>query len=210
MNLHRYNKAPDWELTPPGEQNAWQRIAARTNGIVTPGNVVSAAGAALTLKGLRDIGQGRTKSGIGNAVAGRLLDLGDGMVAHATGTKGPIGEAIDVAVDKVEMAVALPALAEGEVVPRSVALSFGLQNGANVLLIALAKLKNREVHSSKAGKHATFAQWVTMGAFATSALARESDKDKLASDLEAAGYALAAVATVLGIQATSEYFKEIT
>jgi hypothetical protein len=64
MGLHRADKIPDWERVPETYHNSWQRIAKRTRGIITPGNIVSLAGGVLVGAGLKDIQTGRKTRGV--------------------------------------------------------------------------------------------------------------------------------------------------
>ncbi|HEX5797672.1 MAG TPA: hypothetical protein VFX86_04770 [Candidatus Saccharimonadales bacterium] len=43
MNLHRAGRVPDWEKVPEGRRNRWQKLAAKTKGVITPGNAVFSA-----------------------------------------------------------------------------------------------------------------------------------------------------------------------
>src|SRR5579862_7066069 len=110
MNMHRAGAEGQWASVPPENQNPFQKVAAATKGIVTPGNAVSIAGAGLVATGLKNIATGETAKGVIQVGAGRAADLLDGTAAEATGTKSPIGEAVDVGVDKAELVAAVPIL----------------------------------------------------------------------------------------------------
>ena len=205
MNLHRFNGRSDWDSVPAAEHNPWQKLAAATEGVITPANAVSLAGGYLTVRGLLEIQRGEIGRGLSKAVAGRLLDLADGAVAHATGTKGPVGEAIDVIVDKADMAVALPALVRSEALPATAAVTIGAQNVANSLLGVVARKRGKHMHSSESGKLTTFAQWTAFGAFVGAALAEKHKRTQLAEDLRSAGYLMAGVSAGMGAATTTEY-----
>ena len=50
-NMHRTGKLADWELIDSTKWNNFQKVADRTNGIITPANLISLAGLALTIQG---------------------------------------------------------------------------------------------------------------------------------------------------------------
>jgi cardiolipin synthase (CMP-forming) len=101
MNLHRTGKKPDWEKVPPAERSTYQRIAAQTGGLLTPPNVITAIGLVIVLYGLYALLTEFYWTGLICLAIGRLLDIVDGWVAEATGTKSPFGELLDATVDKI-------------------------------------------------------------------------------------------------------------
>ena len=163
MNLHRTGKVPQWETVAPEDRNAFQKVAARTKGVVTPANAVSASGAGLVASGLVDIANGNTTRGVIKVGLGRSADLGDGLTAEHTGTKSPLGEGVDVVVDKVETAAALPVLVKAGVLPKGAGAVIFSQNFANTAFSVVAKRRGIELHPSKEGKLTTFGQWTTIG-----------------------------------------------
>ena len=52
MDLHRTTGKPDWETVTPANRSSIQNIAATTNGILTPPNVITLLGLAIVLFGL--------------------------------------------------------------------------------------------------------------------------------------------------------------
>src|SRR4051794_15939162 len=100
LDLHHASEA-DWKRLPAAERNSWQRLAARTQGIVTPANLISLGGAAVVFYGLYLIAHSQIVTGILTVLAGRAADIIDGYIAHRTGTKSPLGEAVDVTIDKI-------------------------------------------------------------------------------------------------------------
>jgi phosphatidylglycerophosphate synthase len=101
MNLHRTAALPDWESIPPAKRTLVQQLAAKTGGIVTPPNLISLIGFIIVLYGLVSLLQQEFLAGLIALLAGRLLDIVDGWVADMTGTKSPLGELIDAAIDKI-------------------------------------------------------------------------------------------------------------
>ena len=75
MQLHRTTGKADWLAIPPKSHTNWQRLAARTHGIVTPSNAVTMAGLALALIGLHEILNQRYLSGTVLLAVGRICDI---------------------------------------------------------------------------------------------------------------------------------------
>lgn len=209
MNLHRANKKADWDDIPPSERNVFQRIAAKTDGTVTPGNVVSVAGAATVASGLKDIYKGKTSRGVVKVGIGRIGDLIDGTVADKTGTKGPKGEATDAGIDKALMMTALPVLVKKGGLPKYAAGALVVQNVASAGIAAQAKQEGVELHPSEAGKKAVFGQWGAVGLYGLAEVARRADSPNIARGLEVAGLATLAVASALGTKAVIDYHAEV-
>lgn len=209
MNLHRANKKADWDEIPANERNVFQRIAAKTDGVVTPGNATSVVGAFTVASGLKDIYKGKTKRGIVKVGIGRVGDLVDGTVADKTGTKGPKGEATDAGIDKALMLTALPVLVKKGGLPKYAAGALLAQNAASAAIAAQAKQEDVTLHPSEDGKKAVFGQWGAVGLYGLAEAARRADAPNVARGLEAAGLASLAVATVLGTKAVIGYHAEV-
>lgn len=208
MNLHRTGKAPQWETVAPEDRNVFQKVAAKTNGVVTPANAVSAAGAVVVGSGLRDISKGKITRGVAKVAAGRGFDLGDGLTAEATGTKSPLGEGVDVVVDKGETAAALPILVKADVLPKPAAGVIAAQNAANTAFSMIARRRGITVHPSKEGKWTTFGQWATIGLHGLAAVARDQEYEKLGRGLEVAGHITTVATAALGAKAIAGYAQE--
>ncbi|MDQ2973695.1 MAG: hypothetical protein M3Q79_04430 [bacterium] len=208
MNLHRTGKSPEWATVPHEERNIWQKTAAKTHSVVTPANAVSLIGLGIVGSGLKDIADGNTGRGIAKIGGGRLLDVVDGMVAHRTKTKSPTGEAVDVVVDKIEAAAALPILTLKGILPPAVAGSFLAQHLANTLATAAAKRRGNEIHPSKEGKWNTAGQWGAISLYGLSAAARNAELNGTARRLELAGHLTTVVTTYLGASALVGYIKD--
>lgn len=162
MNLHRVGRRPDWQLVEPKLRNPWQRLAARTNGVVAPANVLSITGAIVVGYGLVEITRGNLAVGLLTVGLGRLADILDGIVADATGTKSPLGEVLDAMLDKLEILATLVVLLWSAVIPL---WAFGLVAAINVLGLlgaGIAKLRKLEIHPSQLGKLATVGSWVAL------------------------------------------------
>lgn len=208
MNLHRAGKEGQWVNVPPEDRNIAQNVAAQTNGIVTPANAVSLAGAGVVASGLKDIATGDTTKGVIKVGVGRVFDLADGMVADKTGTKSPIGEGVDVVVDKAEVALALPVLAYKGVLPKPAAGVVFALNVANAAFSSVAKRRGAEIHPSKEGKLAMFGQWMGIGMYGLSRVAKDQEMEKTAMALEAAGHISMIATAALGAKAVLGYAQD--
>lgn len=208
MKLHRVGKLPDWETVPSRDRNVFQKVAAKSRGVITPGNVATLWGAFMVGSGLKDISGREVTKGVFKVSLGRVADLFDGLAAETTGTKSPLGEGADVVTDKLETAAALPVLVKADILPMPPAGLIFAQNMANTVFSVVAKCRGIELHSSREGKRSTFGQWATMGFYGLAAAAREKDYDSLAQGLRAAGQASAAATAVLGTKALAGYARE--
>lgn len=173
MKLHR-SEVADWNDLSPGQLNAWQRLAVRTNGVVTPGNVISLMGALVVIYGLIVITRHHLTAGIIIVVAGRLADVLDGMAAEASHTKSPLGETVDATVDKVLIALALIVMLSEQLLPPLVGLVMLLQAGYNSAVSLIAKYRPRPIklHPSRAGKLSAVFEWLSVGLYIWAADAR--------------------------------------
>lgn len=209
MNLHRTEKQPDWEKVPEEERTRVQRIAAKTNGIVTPGNITSVAGAVLVSRGLSDIKKGKTKRGLAKIFVGRVFDLVDGTVADKTGTKSPTGEAVDAGLDKAVMFQAADVLQKRGFLPKHASRILLAQNVASAGLSLEAKARGVELHPSEEGKKGTAGQWMAVGLYSLATVARKSESPAVAEGLEAAALATLVAATTLTGTAIVDYNAQI-
>ena len=208
MSLHRADTVPDWEKVPESERNIFQRVAAKTKGIVTPGNIVSATGAVLVGAGLVDIARDKKARGTALLIAGRLLDLGDGTAAELTGTKSPVGEGMDAVIDKTEIIIGLPILAIKGMIPLQRAVDLGLQNLTSMTINGTAKARGVEIHPSRSGKDWTMGCWSTVASYCIEESARDEGVDALAAVAETTGDTLFQATSGLGWTANSQYLEQ--
>lgn len=164
MEMHQAGRRADWVSIAGDRRTIWQHIAARTNGIITPGNVVSIAGLVFVLSGIYMVIQGQYVSGFFWVGLGRSADIADGIVAHRTGTKSPLGEAVDAAIDKVELLAALVGLFIAGLLPLSYVIAIALLNGTIAIVSVVAKAKGHIVHPVRSGKLATLLLWMAIAA----------------------------------------------
>lgn len=159
LQLHRSRQKPDWELIAATERNWWQRIAAATGGIVTPANWMTILGVILVGYGIFLL-PSQLFYGVAFIVIGRLFDLLDGIVADATGTKGPLGELIDATADKIVLFGTGIAIGTFGLVSWFIIIPLFLQNIANIFIGYSAKKHHVVLHPSTIGKVATALQWL--------------------------------------------------
>lgn len=160
MKLHQSGRLPDWERSEAAVDNLWQHIARKSHGVVTPGNVLSLAGLVLVCGGAAAIAGGFYGTGIVGIALGRTCDLADGIVADMTGTKSPLGEAVDAACDKLALLAVIIGIGVSGVMWWPLLGLIALQNLANSALAFVAKQKSITLHPSRLGKLATAWQWV--------------------------------------------------
>lgn len=206
MNLHRSDKVPDWEKVPAHERNVFQRTAAKTKGMMTPGNVISVTGLAITLSGLKDMHDGQYARGTVKIGVGRLCDMADGFAADKTGTKSSLGEAVDATIDKVVMVAGLLVLRKADIIPRETARQFAVQNGVNTLATGLAKMRGVDLHPTENGKKTAWAQWMTLGGRSLGAALEHAGVDRDVREvLSSATEVCGEQATILGQQVNIDY-----
>lgn len=203
IEWHFATPAPEWAAVPPRKRNSWQRLAASTKGMLTPGNITSAAGVSLVIAGLSAMWQEHLWTGLALIALGRLGDLLDGAIAHKTGTKSPLGEAVDATCDKIGAFATLVVFAGAGLLWWPAALLIGLQNLINALIALIAKRRKYGLHPLVTGKIATAGEWIALLGFAlTAALSLEHT-----SELGIASYTILGVSLTLGGYATLGYAR---
>ena len=187
LNLHRAIK-PDWEDVPESERTYIQKVAAKTNGVVTPANIITASSTVLVLSGLKDINAGQMVRGSIKVGLGRLGDLADGEAADRTGTKSPTGAAVDVAADYVQLSAALWTLQRRKLIPTHTAVSIGVPRVVNALSTAVAQLNGAKTYSSSVGKMSMAEVWGTLGAHVGAAALEQAGHPEAAEKLGRAAF----------------------
>ena len=155
INLHRAGKKADWEDIAPEERNAWQRTAAQTHGIVTPGNLVTLASFGVGLWALHKYRKGEDMSAAVLFAASLLGDAADGMVADKTSTKSPLGAALDPLKDKLLQVGALSVLTERGTISKEYAAVSLATNATNAAATVAARTRGIHTEASFAGKAKT-------------------------------------------------------
>ena len=160
MNLHRASTQADWQAIKPTERNLFQRVAAATMGVVSPGNVISLVGFILVIIGLSYLLDERYLLSLVLLAVGRLLDVADGAVAEATGTKSPLGEIVDATIDKLVtvmtvIAILLTDLAAWWVVAALVILQISIG-----LVVFIRRSRGSRIHPTRTGKLSMATAWI--------------------------------------------------
>jgi CDP-diacylglycerol--glycerol-3-phosphate 3-phosphatidyltransferase len=208
MRLHK-SEVADWEDLAPGQMNSWQRLADRTGGVATLGNVISVAGAAIVSYGLYFLTRRHLTIGIILVLIGRLADVLDGMVAESTGTKSPLGEAVDAAIDKLILAAALIIMLGEQLLPFVVGLIMLFHTGYNsaVSLIAKAKRQPITLHPSFSGKLSAVFEWLSAGLYVLAVEAKSHDSVAHHASLVAASLSFA-IFVGLASFASADYSRQ--
>lgn len=163
--MHRVGRTADWFEIPHEQQNYWQRHAKRSNGWLTPGNAVSLCGFILVLGGLASLLYEQSWLGFALVVLGRCADLLDGAVADKTGTKSPLGEAVDATFDKFELLFALIVFFVAGVIPLGAILAVAGVNLAIAVTSVRARFLKIQLQPSRTGKVATAIQWFAISLY---------------------------------------------
>ena len=169
MKLHRTTGKPDWFAVKPEARNTWQRFAAATKSVVTPGNAVSLVGLLIVFEGMFMLLDDRPTTGLWLIVGGRFCDIVDGFVADHTGTKSPLGEAVDATFDKIGALGILVAVGIEHIVPWWAVGLIGLQNAANSVIAYAGWRRRLAIQPVLSGKLSTAFQWLALSCFLVAA-----------------------------------------
>lgn len=165
MDLHRVTGKADWQKVTATKHNAWQRTAAATNGVVTPGNALTLLGFGLVLAGLFAINGENYRLGASLLATGRLLDIADGLAADHTGTKSPLGESLDAGFDKLGTVLAAGVFIYVAVAPRWLLLALIVPHVIMTLIFLIAQRRSVRIHPSRVGKLSMAGVWVSLVGF---------------------------------------------
>ncbi len=200
IKLHRSRKQADWARLGRKRRNGWQRLAARTSGVVTLGNVFTLIGLLIVAAGLILIVQESYLLGLVLLVVGRLCDLLDGWLADLTATKSPLGALFDATADKVETAATVIVLVATGLLPIWLALAVLLPHAITAVLSLNAGLRGRPFQPSRAGKASMAIAWLGLAAVVLAAVVPGSGGLILG-----VAYGVCAMATVVGLGASRDY-----
>lgn len=198
----------DWSLVPPEKRTRLQRIAAKTKGWLTLGNIVSVAGATLTIKGLYDYTQGHALAAVTEIGVGRIFDLIDGATAKFTNTRGEAGALVDSALDKVLAGIGIVALTLTGDLPPVVSITALAAQG----YIAKA---NKDIHDlggsptpTRLGKYAMAGLSVFYASPIAATAAEGLDMPQLEAAFHNGGIAIGITGVVLSSIAAYQYHQE--
>lgn len=162
MDLHRSSSMPDWASVPESKKNKWQRLAATTNGVVTPPNVITMIGFAVVLFGLCEILLQHFWLGGLSLGFGRLLDIADGLVAEYTSTKSPLGELLDATIDKIGTFLTMIVFFIASIAPRPLLILLLLPQVVISAISLAATHRHIRLHPSRTGKLSMASMWVSL------------------------------------------------
>ena len=164
MSLHRAIRS-DWSEVPPQKRNIWQRWAAASHGVLTPGNLISIIGAALVIFGLYLLTQDYLISGFATVIVGRLADILDGLLAELTKTKSPLGEGVDASIDKILIVVSLFVLLDRQLIPLLIGIVMAIHAIYMIVLSSISRRVKTFLHPSRSGKLCAVFEWLSVGLF---------------------------------------------
>lgn len=200
MKLHRVGNQAEWAGTVPSAQNIWQRLAVQTDGVFTPGNILTISGLALVCIGAWFLVEDRLLTAFILIAIGRFFDIADGWIADKTKTKSPLGESLDAGFDKIAALVILLAFAASNLAPLWV-LALLLSPHIFIGVISgLALLKKRRLHPSKLGKASTALAWLGLISFIGHAI----EPDAILAFI---AYFCCLIAGLLGLLAALHYLR---
>lgn len=208
MNLHRSRQRPDWEYVEPTEWNRWQRIAAKTRGVLTPGNVVSSLGAVGVMHGLYQFSQGNKLIGAAEVAGGFAADAFDGIVADKTGTKSPLGKIVDIVFDKVKIGASLFALHKTGALPEAPVIAVGGQHIANTAFTGIALARGQQMEDMQSEQDGKISVFIQCGGISLAAAGASIEAGTVATTVEFLGSGTAIAGTIIpGLSATAEYAR---
>jgi phosphatidylglycerophosphate synthase len=162
MDLHRSGAKPQWQGVARSRRNFFQRLAARTHSLVTPGNVLTTAGFIVAALGVVAILHARFTLGLTCIVLGRLGDVADGYAASATKTKSPLGELLDATADKLITLLTLLACGLAGIASWYLLVGILATQGSITVVSWLAVQDNRRLHPSRVGKLSMAGIWLSV------------------------------------------------
>jgi len=160
--LHELHTGAQWYNVPEAKRTALQRLGARTLGTVTPGNMLTLAGVAITTTGLVYFWQTHFMIGFILIGIGRLFDVLDGMIARKTKTSCPFGEGLDASADKLVILLAAVVLIATHAVPIILMIAIAVLEALTGATVLLGRKIGVRLHPHRIGKYATFGLWVAL------------------------------------------------
>lgn len=206
MNLHRINQQAEWESSK--KLTFFQKVAKKTKGIITPGNVVSATGLILVVVGVAFIHNKSLTLGFFMIMLGRLADVFDGFLAHLSKTKSPLGELIDASFDKIAMLAVFIILLIEPLIPVWILIIIFAHSIINSFSSIWAHARKKRIHPSFCGKLSGAASWIIILGFILASLLEVNNYNLASVIIKVIAYICFAVFIALGIPASVGYFKQ--
>lgn len=206
MDLHHTTGKPDWESRNHKDYNVWQRVAAKTNGMVTLPNFITMAGFVAVLVSLLFISHHSYWAATILLIIGRLCDIADGYVAEKTSTKGPVGEKLDAIIDKIGGFLTLLIFYIAHVAPLAVLIAILLPqtliSGQTVYYLR----NNIHLQPSRYGKLSMAASWLALFGFIIIRASHMQHFNLFTGTV----YFFVIVGVILGLYASLGYTKNTT
>lgn len=201
MNLHRTTGKPDWEMVAAEKRTPLQRLAFATGGVVTPANLISMIGFGLVVYGLVALLNQEYWLGLGLLGFGRLLDVVDGAIAQKTGTKSPLGEVVDAAIDKIGTILTILTFYVAGLSFWWLITALLLPQAAIALLVLYERSRGIKIHPTRVGKVSMATLWAALVGLV---LLKASALTAL-HPMALLTYGIAMVSTALGVYAFWQY-----
>ena len=201
MQLHRTTGKADWLAIPPQSHTIWQRLAARTQGIVTPSNAVTIAGFALVLIGLQEILNQHYLSGTVLLTTGRICDILDGWLAELTRTKSPLGEFLDAAIDKTLTILTVATFFAVHIAPAWALIALVTPHVLIVVIMLGWRIRKRAFHPSLVGKLSMVGVWLSLLIYALAQIV------SLPAAALAATQVIVVASSAAGLYAAAQYIR---
>jgi phosphatidylglycerophosphate synthase len=201
MQLHRTTGKADWLAIPSQSYTIWQRLAARTHGVVTPSNAVTIAGFALVLIGLQEILNQRYLRGTVLLAIGRICDILDGWLAEFTRTKSPLGELLDAAADKTLTILTVAVFFAVHFAPVWALIALVTPHVLIVVILLGWRIRKRAFHPSLVGKLSMAGVWVSLLIYALAHVV------SLPTAALAATQVIVVASSATGLYAAAQYIR---
>lgn len=169
--------------------------------ILTPANLATILGLALTIHGATQL---NTVQGVAEIGVGRVLDLLDGPIARATHASR-LGAMLDASADKLATFAILASAWHYDVAPKTMIGLIAAQNIINAGISLYAEHHDKNMESSLAGKRAMFLQNLAVGGYA---LAGVVGSDTIQNGLEATSLVAGVAGLAVGALATYGYLRQ--
>jgi phosphatidylglycerophosphate synthase len=201
MQLHRTTGKADWLAVPPQSHTSWQRLAARSYGVVTPSNGITIAGFVLVVIGLQEIWNQHYLTGTVLLATGRICDILDGWLAELTRTKSPLGEFLDAAIDKVLTILAVATFFVLHIAPAWVLMALVTPHVLIVVILLGWRIRKQAFHPSLVGKLSMAGVWLSLLIYAVAHIVI------LPGPALAATQVIVVVSSAAGLYAAAQYLR---
>ncbi len=179
LQAHAIGDTPEWELIDQDARNIWQEVAAKTGGYGAPAMWLTYGGTGLDIAANVLLSQGNVREGTLSArtlliatlalATEGLLDIGDGIIATATGTRSPLGRGADAVSDAFRISLTAATLTCAGILPKSAVAILAAEKAATAVPSVIAKLRGNMAVVASEGKITSSLQRMTLGGFLSAA-----------------------------------------